>query len=186
MADEWQRHHVVTKVVEAVDAFYDVQRGVAILRDSELDLSDTLHRNAMRMALEGLTDHDADRRDLAVSALGDLLRGAAFDDRSAPPVVELLVRVAVHEPVTTVRESALNSISEAFQYHNVALTTVRPLAAAMPTMESELLACTLYIFGATHDPRACPLIDPFLGHPDRDVREEAERAKAEITASGRG
>ena len=91
--------------------------------------------------------------------------------------------MAVSEPVTKVRESALNSIGEAFNHYRLPLDLVEPLATAMPTMERSLLEHTLYILGATHDPKARPLIEPFLHHPDPRVREDARLAAAEITAS---
>lgn len=52
----------------------------------------------------------------------------------------------------------------------------------MPTMERQLLAYTLYIFGATHDPQTRPLIAPFRTRPDPEVREEARLVAAEISA----
>ncbi|MFF9373821.1 hypothetical protein ACF1BB_04615 [Streptomyces griseoluteus] len=137
----------------------------------------------MFAALEALTDRDPNRRDVAAEVLGDLLRGTALDADSTRLVVGRLVSLAVNEPVTKVRESALNSISEAFNHHSLPLSLVQPLAAAMPMMEPELLAHAIYIFGATYDPQARPLIEPFLNHPDTDMREEAERAAAEITTS---
>ncbi|WP_405363588.1 hypothetical protein OG535_40110 [Kitasatospora sp. NBC_00085] len=85
--------------------------------------------------------------------------------------------------MTKVRESALNSIREAFNRHSLPLDLVEPLAPAMPTMAGELLAHAVYIFGAIHHPQSWPLIEPFLQHPDADVREEARRAATEITAS---
>ncbi|MFJ8062981.1 hypothetical protein [Streptomyces sp. NPDC096142] len=50
-------------------------------------------------------------------------------------------------------------------------------------MEHELLEYVLYVLGATHDPRARPLIEPFLHHPDPRVREDARLAAAEIAAT---
>ncbi|MGX1675194.1 HEAT repeat domain-containing protein [Streptomyces sp. NPDC055400] len=137
----------------------------------------------MITALEALTDRDPNRRDVAADALGDLLRGTALDTDTACLVVGRLVGLAVNEPVTRVRESALNSISEAFNRHRLPLDLVEPLATAMPTMERELLEHALYILGATHDLRARLVIEPFLHHPDPQVREEARLAAAEITAS---
>lgn len=134
-------------------------------------------------ALEALTDSDPDRRDVAAAVLGDLLRGTALEEDTARRVVARLVSLTVNEPVTKVRESALNSISEAFNHHRLPLDLVEPLAPAMPTMGPELLGHAIYIFGATHDPQARPLIEPFLRHPDPEVREEARLAAAEITAS---
>nr|WP_263101144.1 hypothetical protein [Kitasatospora sp. DSM 101779] len=118
--------------------------------------------NDMFEALEALTDRDPDRRDIAADALGDLLRGAALDADSTRLVVGRLVSVAVNEPVAKVRESALNSVSEAFNHHHLPLGLAEPLAAAVPTMEREPLAHTLYILGVTH--------------PDPEVREEARLA----------
>ncbi|MFJ1933397.1 HEAT repeat domain-containing protein [Kitasatospora sp. NPDC088160] len=138
--------------------------------------------NDMFEALEALTDRDPDRRDVAADVLGDLLRGTALDADSARLVVGRLVSLAVNEPVTKVRESALNSTSEAFDHYRLPLALVEPLTAAMPTMERQLLIHTLYILGATHDPQARPLIEPFLHHPDPEVREEARLAAAELTA----
>ncbi|WP_327419835.1 hypothetical protein OG963_00985 [Streptomyces sp. NBC_01707] len=94
-----------------------------------------------------------------------------------------MVSLAINEPVAKVRESALNQISEAFNHHHLPLNLGEPLAEVMTTMEPELLAHTLYILGATHDAQASPLIEPFLNHLDRDVREEAGLAAAEITTS---
>ncbi|MFJ7593425.1 hypothetical protein ACIQZO_39860 [Streptomyces sp. NPDC097617] len=139
--------------------------------------------NAMLAALEALTDRDTNRRDVAADTLGDLLRGTALDTDTAHLVVGRLVSLAVNEPVTTVRESALNAISEAFNHHRLPLDLVEPLAAAMPTMERELLEHALYILGASHDPHAHLLIEPFLRHPNPQVREDARLAAAEITAS---
>lgn len=133
-------------------------------------------------ALDALTDRDLNRRDVAAAVLGDLLRGTALDTDTACLVVGRLVSLAVNEPETKVRESALNSISEAFNHHRLPLDLVEPLATAMPTMEHELLEYALYVLGATHDPRARPLIEPFLHHPDPRVREDARLAAAEITA----
>ncbi|MEU0672032.1 hypothetical protein ABZ330_03950 [Streptomyces sp. NPDC006172] len=133
--------------------------------------------------LQALTAPEPKRRDVAAAVLGDLLRNAALDVSSTRLIVGRLVSLAVDDPVSMVRESALNSSSEALDHHRLPLDIVRPLAAAMPTMERELLAHALYISGATHDPRARPLIEPFLVHPDADVREEAERAAAEIIAA---
>ncbi|MGW3836185.1 hypothetical protein [Streptomyces microflavus] len=96
-------------------------------------------------------------------------------------VVGRLVSLAINEPVTKVRESVLNSISEAFNHHRLPLDLVEPLTAAMPTMERELLEHSLYTLGATHATQARPLIEPFLHHPDPAVREEAGHAAAEIT-----
>ena len=75
-------------------------------------------------------------------------------------VVGRLVSLTVNEPVTKVRESALNSISEAFNHHRLPLDLVEPLDTDAPTMEPELLAHAVCIFDATHNPQARQLIEP--------------------------
>ncbi|MFC1402191.1 MULTISPECIES: hypothetical protein [Streptacidiphilus] len=139
----------------------------------------------MITALEALTDCDPDHRDVAADTLGDLLRGTALDTDTARLVVGRLVGLAVSEPVRKVRESALNSISEAFNHHRLPLDLIEPLATATPTLERELLEYVLYMLGATYDPRALLLIEPFLHHPDPQVRENARLAAAEIPARRR-
>jgi HEAT repeat protein len=139
--------------------------------------------NEVLVALETLTDRDPNRRDMAADILGDLLRGTALDADTARLVVARLVSLAVNEPVTKVRESALNSIGEASNHHRLPFDLVESLAPTMPTMERELLTHTISVLGSTHDPRARPLIERYLHHPDPQVREEALLATAEITAS---
>lgn len=70
---------------------------------------------ALHNALETLTDATPRTRDIAAAELGDLLRGNALDEATAAMVVSRLVDFTVNEPIATVRESALNSISEAFK-----------------------------------------------------------------------
>lgn len=137
----------------------------------------------MSAALQALTDGDPDRRDVAAASLGDLLCGTALDTDTARLVVGRLVSLTLNERATQVRESALNAVSEAFNHHRLPLGLVKPLAAAMPEMETEILGHTIYILGATHAPEALPMIEPFHNHPDQDVRKEARLATAEITAS---
>ena len=138
----------------------------------------------MDEAVEALADRDPARRDDAAEALGDLLRTRGLDQASVRSAVARLVIVAVEEPMTRVRESALNAVSKAFNNYRLPLAVVEPLTIALDTMSSELLAHAVYIFGATQDPRARPLIEPFLSHRDPSVRNEAERALTEIPANG--
>lgn len=61
-------------------------------------------------------------------------------------------------------ESLLHSISEALNHHRLPLNLVEPPTVAMPTTGNKLLSHTINIRGATHDPQAGPLIEPFLNH----------------------
>jgi hypothetical protein len=99
----------------------------------------------------------------------------ALDADTALLVVGRLVSLAINESETKVRESALNSISEVFNHHRLPLDLVEPWATAMPTMEHELLEHALYILGATHDPQARSVIEPFLLHPTQSARRSPAR-----------
>ncbi|WP_326686894.1 HEAT repeat domain-containing protein [Streptomyces sp. NBC_01795] len=144
-------------------------------------------RGAVSAALESLTDRDPARRDVAAAELGDLLRGSALDAETARVVAARLVGLTLREPVTHVRESALNALGEAFSRHALPLSVVEPLATALESMaaEPELLTHTLYLLGAPRNPRARPLIEPYLSHPDPRVREEAGLALAEFSGPRR-
>lgn len=107
--------------------------------------------NGLFAALEALTDRDPNRQDVAAEVLGDLLRGVALEADPTRLVVGRLVSLAVNEPVTKVRESALNPISEAFNHHSLPLSLVQPLAAAMPTLEPEPLAHGSTAEGRSHN-----------------------------------
>ncbi|RKS05047.1 hypothetical protein DFP74_0635 [Nocardiopsis sp. Huas11] len=135
------------------------------------------------MALEASTGGDPGRRDLAAEVLGDVLRGAMLDAATARLVVGRLVALAVGDSVAGVREAALNALCEASSRYSLPWELVEPLDAAMARLEPELITYVLCVFGATHDLRARPLIEPFLRHPHPDVREEARLADAEITMS---
>ena len=133
--------------------------------------------------LEALADSDPVRRDDAAEALGDLLRTRELGQDSARTAVARLVILAVEEPVYRVRESALHAVSEAFDHRHLPLGIVEPLTRVLDTMSPELLEYALYIFGATQDPRARSLIEPFLGHRDPKVRHEAKHALMETPAN---
>jgi HEAT repeat protein len=135
---------------------------------------------ALQNALEALSDHAPRTRDIAAAELGDLLRDNALDQATAVLAIARLVAFTVNEPDQTVRESALNSISEAFNHYRLPLDLFTPLAPELATMTPELLNHTLYILGATQDPAAAVLIQPFLDHTDASVREEATLALTDI------
>lgn len=136
--------------------------------------------NKLRNALHGLSDPAPRTRDIAAAELGDLLRDNALDDTDAVLAIGPLVTAAVNDPDRTVRESALNSISEAFNHYRLSLDLFTPLVPELAGMDSELLGYALYILGATRDPAAATLIRPFLEHADASVREEAALALTEI------
>ncbi|MFI5532875.1 hypothetical protein ACIA8O_30505 [Kitasatospora sp. NPDC051853] len=129
---------------------------------------------------EALTDRAPGHRDDAAASLGDLLRSRALDADTARLIVGRLVGLAVNEPVTAVRESALNAISDTSPHHALPFSLVEPLIPAMPTMGPELLLHTLDILGTTHDRSALPTIEAHLGHPDQEVRDGARLAVSEI------
>ncbi|MQY05286.1 HEAT repeat domain-containing protein [Actinomadura macrotermitis] len=131
-------------------------------------------------SLARLGDPDPRRRDVAAAEIGDLLRGGGLGFAAATAAVARLVESALGEQDFLARESALHAITEAFGRYEFPLEVVAPLATGRAGIEPVLLGYVLYILSATHDPRACPLVRPFLDHPDPGVREEAALALTEI------
>ncbi|WP_328296393.1 HEAT repeat domain-containing protein [Streptomyces sp. NBC_00435] len=136
--------------------------------------------NALNEALEALTSQSPRERDVRAAELGDLLRGSALSQAVAELIVSRLATLTISEPDYAVRESALNSICEAFNHHKLPLRLLEPLIPGLSTLEPELLKSSLYILGATQDRTAAETITPFLNHHDPEVREEAARALSEI------
>jgi HEAT repeat protein len=121
---------------------------------------------------------DPRERDEAAAGLGDLLRGAAFDQRTTERVVAALVALALRERDRTVTEQALYSIGEAGG--RIPLRVVEPLVARMSTLDNELVGYVLDILGSTRDPTVRPVLDRFVADPDPAVRRSAEEAIAEL------
>ncbi|TYC19790.1 hypothetical protein FXF52_34825 [Micromonospora sp. MP36] len=143
-------------------------------------------------ASPALTHHDARQRDLAVEALGDLLRTGALDHVDAETAVTALVAAAVNDPDAAVQESAavndpdaavqesaLHAIAEAFDHYELPLRLFHPLQQRLPAMPPNLLAeYALDILAATDDPDARYTIQAFLNHPEPAVRHAAAQAIA--------
>jgi len=134
----------------------------------------------LQAALDALTHADARQRDLAADQLGDLLRTAALTQADTERAVTHLVTVAVTDADWTVRESALNSIVEAFNGKQLPLRLFQPLQHHLAAMPPALLDHALYILAATHDPAARPAIEAFINHPDSNVRRYAAEALSEL------
>ncbi|MFD7795053.1 hypothetical protein [Streptomyces sp. NPDC059759] len=130
--------------------------------------------------------HRADSRQHEVWAdgLGDLLASGYLLQADAERVVGWLVQRAVYDVDYAVRESALHAVSEAGVPYELPYAALEPLAADIDTFEPLLLEYVLFSLSATHDKRARRSIEPFLGHPDVAVREEAELAMTELRDDG--
>lgn len=127
-----------------------------------------------------LRSGDSSERDVAVEVLGDLLAGGVFDPSTAEAVVKRLVAVAVEDHDRAVRESALSSISSAFNRYAVPLEVVAPLGPVLPSLDPALLEYALYVLAVTHDAGARPAIAAFEVHPDPVVRKHAAEALFEL------
>jgi len=135
----------------------------------------------LQAALANLTHDDPRHRDLAVEQLGDLLRGTTLTAADAELTVTQLVALLTNEADSTVQESTLHAIAEAFDHHRLNLRLVEPLRPLLAAMPPALLEYALYILAATHDPHARPAIEAFLQHPDSAVRGYAADALAELS-----
>ena len=119
-------------------------------------------------------------RDAAAEQLGDLLHGPSWTQDEAEAAVICLLTAAINDPDDAVRESALNAIGNASERRDLPLHLVAGLAPWLHTMTAPLLEHALGILGATRDPDAHPMIEPYRHHPMDHVREAAAMALAEL------
>ena len=127
-----------------------------------------------------LDSADARQRELWADDLGDLLESACLQHAEAERAVGRLVQLAVAAGDHAVRESALHAVAEAGVPYELPYAVVEPLADNIGAFEPLLLGYVLCSLSATHDERARGPIEPFLTHPDADVRREARFAMAEL------
>ena len=137
----------------------------------------------MNLALALLTGLHAPNprdRDAAAEQLGDLLHGPSLTQDEAEAAVICLLTAAINDPDDAVRESALNAVGNASERRDLPLHLVAGLAPWLHTMTAPLLEHALGILGATRDPDAHPMIEPYRHHPMDHVREAAAMALAEL------
>jgi HEAT repeat protein len=79
-----------------------------------------------------------------------------------------------------VREAVLHACGDAVSYYDLPSALFEPLAPLMLRLAVELIGYVLAILGATHDPAARSIVEPYASHPDAAVREEAVDALVEI------
>ncbi|MFD8380606.1 HEAT repeat domain-containing protein [Streptomyces sp. NPDC059679] len=127
-----------------------------------------------------LDSTDARQREVWADDLGDLLESACLQRAEAEQVLGWLVQMAVTAGDHAVRESALHAVAEAGVPYELPYSVVEPLADNIAAFEPLLLEYVLFSLSATHDERARGPIEPFLAHPDPDVRREARFAMAEL------
>ncbi|MGQ4406707.1 HEAT repeat domain-containing protein [Streptomyces hayashii] len=136
--------------------------------------------NTFRTLLADLDAGNTQDRDAAAEQLSDLLRGRTLTQHEAETAVARLLTAAIEDPDHAVRESALNAIGNAFELRGLPLHLVAGLAPHLPRMTAPLLAHALGILGATRDPDAHPMIEPYQHHSVDYVREAAIMALAEL------
>ncbi|MGW6273968.1 hypothetical protein [Streptomyces sp. NPDC055060] len=135
-------------------------------------------------AWQAPADAGAREREIWADGLGDLLASGGLEQADAERAVGRLVQVAVRDAEYAVREAALHALSEAAVRYALPYGVLGPLAAHIDGFAPPLLEYVLFSLSATHDVRALQPVEPFLTHADAGVREEAERAVAELRACG--
>lgn len=136
--------------------------------------------NLLPPLLAGLNAPEAKDRDAAAEQLGDILRWPSLTQHEAETAVARLLTAAIEDSDAAVRESALNSIGNAFEHKDLPLHLVAGLAPCLHTMTAPLLEHALGILGSTHDLDAHQMIEPYRQHPVDYVREAAVAALAEL------
>ncbi|WP_405681139.1 hypothetical protein OG239_00520 [Streptomyces sp. NBC_00868] len=136
--------------------------------------------NLLPSLLADLNAPKARDRDAAAEQLGDILRWPSLTQHEAETAVARLLTAAIEDSDDAVRESALNSIGNAFEHKDLPLHLVAGLAPCLHTMTAPLLEHALSILGSTRDPDAHQMIEPYRQHPVDYIREAAVMALAEL------
>ncbi|MFF4323340.1 HEAT repeat domain-containing protein [Streptomyces sp. NPDC001568] len=127
-----------------------------------------------------LNGPDADRRDLCLDVVSDVLETGRLTQGDAERAVERLVMAALSDGSSPVRESALHAVCTASTHYELPYRVVEPLAVDADGFEPLLLGYVLSILGSTHDRAALPIVERFLQHPHPEVRREAAEAVHEL------
>ncbi|MFD4139780.1 hypothetical protein [Streptomyces sp. NPDC058572] len=131
-------------------------------------------------AWKELNGSDADRRDLCLDVVSDVLETGRLTQGDAERTVERLVMSALSGRGYPVRESALHAVCTASTHYELPYRVVEPLAVGVDGFEPLLLEYVLSILGSTHDQVALPVVERFLQHPHPEVRREAAEAVHEL------
>ncbi|WP_328394250.1 hypothetical protein OHS70_05590 [Streptomyces sp. NBC_00390] len=131
-------------------------------------------------AWKELNGSDADRRDLCLEVVSDVLETGRLTQGDAERTVERLVMAALSGRGYTVRESALHAVCTASTHYELPYRVVEPLAVGADGFEPLLLEYVLSILGSTHEQVALPTVERFLQHPHPEVRREAAEAVHEL------
>ncbi|MEU2389673.1 hypothetical protein [Streptomyces sp. NPDC007369] len=134
----------------------------------------------LESAWKELDRSDADRRDLCLDVVGDVLETGRLTQEDAERAVERLVTVALSADGYAVQESALHAVCTAATHHRLPYRVLEPLATGADRFGPLLLAYVLAILGSTRDRAALPVVQRFLHHPHPEVRGEAADAVNEI------
>ncbi|GGW65201.1 HEAT repeat domain-containing protein [Streptomyces xantholiticus] len=131
-------------------------------------------------AWKELNGSDADRRDLCLEVVSDVLETGRLTQGDAERAVERLVMAALSDRGYPVRESALHAVFTASTHYELPYRVVEPLAVGADGFEPVLLGYVLSILGSTHDQAALPIVERLLQHPHPEVRREAAEAVHEL------
>ncbi len=127
----------------------------------------------MKDFLARLHAADSRARDVAAAEIGDLLEADQLGEKDFKSAVRVLMKAALAERDPEAKESMFNALSAAATSTRSWPMNWDPIVAALPNLAPDCLEHALVIVGFSGDAKYRPRIDPFLNHPDSDVRQEA-------------
>jgi hypothetical protein len=125
-----------------------------------------------------LKELETGQQDVKLSCLlgiGDYLEHPYPHEEGFVEVVQQLIVLLTKEKDPKVRRQFVRNIEKAYMY-NISLETIsfEPLISILDSADPFFIRCILYLLSMTYNRKYIPLIEKYLGHPDEEVRKEAQ------------
>jgi HEAT repeat protein len=137
----------------------------------------------VRELLSRLQAVDPQERDLAAAELGDLFEADYLKRQEFEKAVPIIMQAALAESDPDAKESLFDALSSAATLENAAFVNWEPIAAHIKELTPDCLEHALVILSFTGDVKYRPVIEPFLRHPSKDIRQDARDALRMLSAS---
>jgi hypothetical protein len=125
-------------------------------------------------------------RDLAAAEIADLLEADQLDEKEFKNAVPALIQAALSEQDPETKESLFNALSEAATATRTWPIDWGPIATSLTELKPDCLEHALVILSFSGDVKYRPVIEPFLRHPNKHVRQDARDALRMLDASKAG
>jgi hypothetical protein len=107
--------------------------------------------------------------------IGDYLEHPYPHEEGYVETVQQLVILLSKENDPEVRKGLVRNIERAYMYKiNLEQISFEPLIHILYSADAFLIRSVLYLLSMTYNRKYIPLIEKYLGHPDEEVRKEAQ------------